>query len=68
MKAIVCNKYRSFDAIELRELDTPVPKDNEVQIKVHAACVNMADVHTLNGFGRNCAESAPRQRRHSIRE
>ena len=43
MKAVVWTKYGSADGLQLREIAKPVPKDNEVLIKVHAATVSAAD-------------------------
>ncbi len=43
MKAIVWTKYGSPDGLQLREVATPTPKDNEVLIKVHAATASQAD-------------------------
>ena len=43
MKAIVCTKYGSPDVLELKEVEKPVPGDNEVLIRVVAACVTAAD-------------------------
>lgn len=50
MKAIVLNKYGSPDNLELREVEKPVPKDNEVLVKVHAASVNSWDWDLLKGI------------------
>jgi NADPH:quinone reductase-like Zn-dependent oxidoreductase len=49
MKAIVYHQYGSPDVLELREVEKPTPKDDEVLLKVHAACVNSADWHLLRG-------------------
>jgi NADPH:quinone reductase-like Zn-dependent oxidoreductase len=49
MKAIVYTKYGPADVLQLREVEKPVPGDNEVLVKVHAAGVNPADWHTMRG-------------------
>jgi NADPH:quinone reductase-like Zn-dependent oxidoreductase len=49
MKAIVQDRYGPPDALELREVDTPVPADNEVLVRVHAAALNAYDWHVMRG-------------------
>jgi NADPH:quinone reductase-like Zn-dependent oxidoreductase len=43
MKAIVYTQYGSPDVLQVKEVDKPKPKDDEVLIKVHAAEVTKAD-------------------------
>lgn len=49
MKAIVFNQYGSPDVLELQEAERPVPADEEVLIRVHAASVNDWDWGALHG-------------------
>jgi NADPH:quinone reductase-like Zn-dependent oxidoreductase len=49
MKAIVFTQYGSPDGLVLKEVPTPVPKDGEVLVRVHASSVNSWDWEFLQG-------------------
>ncbi|MFC1720417.1 NAD(P)-dependent alcohol dehydrogenase [Pseudomonadota bacterium] len=49
MKAIAYHCYGSPDVLQVEEVAKPVPADNEVLVKVHAASVNPLDWHYLRG-------------------
>jgi NADPH:quinone reductase-like Zn-dependent oxidoreductase len=49
MKAIVFTHYGSPDVLQLEEVAKPVPRDDEVLIKVYATATNAADWHLLRG-------------------
>jgi NADPH:quinone reductase-like Zn-dependent oxidoreductase len=49
MRAFVYEQYGSPEVLQLRELETPGPADDELLVRVHAASVNPFDWHMLTG-------------------
>ncbi len=47
MKAIVFEKVHSRGALQLREVDRPVPGAGEVLVKIHSVAVNAADYRSM---------------------
>jgi len=49
MKAIVSNKYGSPDFLKFEEVEKPIPGDNQVLVKIHAASMNYGNLVLLKG-------------------
>ncbi|OFW64694.1 MAG: hypothetical protein A2135_06690 [Actinobacteria bacterium RBG_16_67_15] len=50
MKAIIIDRYGKPDVLRFEEVDTPVPDDHEVLVRVRASSVNPYDWHYLTGL------------------
>jgi NADPH:quinone reductase-like Zn-dependent oxidoreductase len=50
MKAIVQDRYGSADVLRLEDIDVPVPGDDDVLVRVHAAGVDPGVWHLMTGL------------------
>jgi NADPH:quinone reductase-like Zn-dependent oxidoreductase len=50
MKAIVQDRYGGPEVLELRDIDKPAPKEDQVLVRVHAAGLHRGDWHVMTGL------------------
>jgi NADPH:quinone reductase-like Zn-dependent oxidoreductase len=50
MKAIVQDRYGDVEVLDLRDIDQPVPTDDRVLVRVHAAGLHRGDWHVMTGL------------------
>jgi len=50
MQAVICNQFDSPDKLKVHNIDDPVPRDNEVLIRVHATGLGYVDALTVAGL------------------
>ena len=66
MKAVVYTRYGPPDVLQLTDVPTPVPKDNEVLVRVAAVSLNRSDWETLRGTPLYSRIGGPFRPRHHI--
>lgn len=47
MKAIICPRFGSPNVLQFREVEEPVPHEDEVLVKIHAASLNSRDLRMM---------------------
>jgi NADPH:quinone reductase-like Zn-dependent oxidoreductase len=49
MRAVICDRYGPPDILRIEEVERPVPKEDEVLVRIHASTVNRSDAHNRAG-------------------
>lgn len=49
MKALMYHKYGTSDVLTFKEIPVPIPKENEVLVKIRATAINSSDWELLRG-------------------
>jgi len=66
MKAVVYTRYGPPGVLRLADVPTPVPKDNQVLVKVHAVSLNASDWEMVRGKPLYARNGGPFRPRHHI--
>src|SRR6185437_6176299 len=66
MKAVVYTRYGGPDELRLTDVDTPVPGNGQVLVKVHAVSLNASDWEMLRGKPLYSRIAGPFRPRHHI--
>jgi len=66
MRAVVYDRYGPPEVLRLEEVDRPVPREDEVLVKIHATTVNRADVHIREANRRSGLAAAAAPVGHSL--
>ena len=66
MKAVVYTRYGPPDVLRLTDVETPVPRGDEVLVKVHAVALNGSDWETLRGKPAYSRIGGPFRPRHHV--
>jgi NADPH:quinone reductase-like Zn-dependent oxidoreductase len=66
MRAVVYTRYGPPEVLRLTDVETPVPRDDEVLVKVHAVSLNASDWEALRGKPLYSRITGPFRPRHHI--